>query len=287
MAWQSSLSIVLCAVLGGCGAPRASWFPQPTARAASQAPGPLDFNWVLSGEKQVGPLQVFSDGLQTWMQWRPHQPLPAVLAMQDGGYAVVEYRRQDPYTIIEGVYPALMFRAGHHWATASRSGGAASLPGPQAGMAAAANLVQPTHALANSPQASAVYPSDGSASTNHLHPHRSSTPQPQRPSVSNAPQMQVAYGVSRTDQHLRQALNRWANLSGWRFEPEHWSVDVDIPVSAAATFSDDFIDSVQALLASTELSDRPLQPCFYTNHVLRVIPLAEACDRTVVSQESA
>ena len=262
MAWQASLSMVLCAVLVGCSTPRSSWFPQPTARAASRAPGPLDFKWVLSGEKQVGPLQVFSDGLQTWMQWRPHQPLPAVLAMQDGGYAVVEYRRQDPYTIIEGVYPSLMFRAGHHWATASRTATTASLPSHHTGMAAA-------------------------ASNNHVHPHRTSTPQPQRPSVTNTSQTQVAYAVSRTDQHLRHALGRWANLSGWRFDPEHWSVDVDIPVSAAATFSDDFVESVQALLASTELSDRPLQPCFYTNQVLRVIPLAESCDRTVVSQESA
>jgi len=262
MAWQASLSMVLCAVLVGCSTPRASWFPQPTARVSSQAPGPLDFNWVLSGEKQVGPLQVFSDGLQTWMQWRPHQTLPAVLAMQDGGYAVVEYRRQDPYTIIAGVYPSLMFRAGHHWASASRKDLSAPLPAHHTGTA------------------------DAATSTNHSHPHRSGALQAQRASVSNAPQMHVAYTVSRTDQHLRQALSRWANLSGWRFDPEHWSVDVDIPVSAAATFSDDFVDSVQALLASTELSDRPLQPCFYTNQVLRVIPLAESCDRTVVSQES-
>jgi hypothetical protein len=76
-------------------------------------------------------------------------------------------------------------------------------------------------------------------------------------------------------------LTRWAGLSGWRFEPEHWAVDVDIPLSASAKFSDDFVSSVQALLASTELSDRPLQPCFYSNQVLRIVPVAEPCDRTL------
>jgi hypothetical protein len=35
------------------------------------------------------------------------------------------------------------------------------------------------------------------------------------------------------------------------------------------------------LIEATELSDRPLQPCFYANQVLRVVPLAEACDRTL------
>ena len=250
MAWQASLSMVLCAVLVGCSTPRASWFPQPTARTAGQAPGPVDFNWVLSGEKLVGPLQVFSDGAQTWMQWRPNQTLPAILAMQESGYAVVEYRRQDPYTIISGVYPSLLFRAGHHWSKATRV--ALTEPPPNAGQG-----------------------------------NRSNAPDSQQKSVANSPRIQVAYAVSRADQHLRQALGRWANLSGWRFDPEHWSIDVDIPVSAEAFFSDDFVDSVQSLLSSTELSDRPVQPCFYTNQVLRVVPLAEACDRTVVSQESA
>jgi hypothetical protein len=57
-------------------------------------------------------------------------------------------------------------------------------------------------------------------------------------------------------------------------------IDVDIPLTAGATFTDDFIDSVRALVGATELSDRPLQPCFYSNRVLRIVPLSEHCDRT-------
>ncbi len=92
---------------------------------------------------------------------------------------------------------------------------------------------------------------------------------------------QKIFTVSPADGHLRQALTRWASLSGWRFEAEHWGVDIDIPLSASASFSDDFVASVQTLVAATELSDRPLQPCFYANQVLRVVPIAEPCDRTL------
>ena len=99
-------------------------------------------------------------------------------------------------------------------------------------------------------------------------------------SVIKAPS--IAFAVTPEDQNLRQALMRWSGISGWRFQPEHWAVDVDIPLSAGASFSDDFISSVQALLLSTELSDRPLQPCFYTNQVLRVVPSSEPCDRTIL-----
>ena len=90
----------------------------------------------------------------------------------------------------------------------------------------------------------------------------------------------VIYAVTPKDLHLRQALGRWATIGGWRFQPEHWVVDVDIPLTAGADFTDDFIDSVRALVSATELSDRPLQPCFYSNRVVRIVPLSEHCDRT-------
>ncbi len=90
------------------------------------------------------------------------------------------------------------------------------------------------------------------------------------------------FSVSPADVHLRQALVRWSGISGWHFQSEFWAIDVDIPVSAIASFGDDFVSSVQSLVASTELSDRPLQPCFYSNQVLRVVGASEPCDRTAV-----
>jgi hypothetical protein len=82
---------------------------------------------------------------------------------------------------------------------------------------------------------------------------------------------------------MRRALARWASIAGWTFQPEHWAVDVDIPLSGSADFSDDFKQSVRDLLGATELGERPLQPCFYANRVVRVVPMSQACDRTAAS----
>ncbi|AQG24131.1 lipoprotein [Bordetella pertussis] len=82
------------------------------------------------------------------------------------------------------------------------------------------------------------------------------------------------------DLTLRAVLARWARAAGWTFEAEHWALDVDIPLAGKAELPGDFKTAVRALLAATELSERPAQPCFYANRVLRVVPLAQACDRT-------
>lgn len=89
------------------------------------------------------------------------------------------------------------------------------------------------------------------------------------------------------DGNIRQALGRWARSAGWLFEAEHWAVDVDIPLAGSAAFGEEFVPAVRGLLAATELGDRPLQPCFYANQVLRVVPLAQRCDRTQVPGASS
>jgi len=40
---------------------------------------------------------------------------------------------------------------------------------------------------------------------------------------------------------------------------------------------------VRGLLSSTDLTDFPVQPCFYSNNVLRVVTRAEVCDRMTAS----
>lgn len=104
-------------------------------------------------------------------------------------------------------------------------------------------------------------------------------PMPVEVSPAAAPQ-RPPYTVSPSDVNLRRTLARWAKTAGWVFEPEHWQVKVDIPLTASASFSPDFKESVQELLSSSELGDTPVHGCFYTNKVLRVIPYTESCDRT-------
>ena len=88
------------------------------------------------------------------------------------------------------------------------------------------------------------------------------------------------FEVTSSDITIREALDRWARSNGWAFKPEHWTLDKDFPIQGAASsdvFGTDFRQAVRILLSSTELTDKAVQPCFYTNRVLRVIPLAASC----------
>jgi hypothetical protein len=235
-------------LLSGCMGPVARPWPSEQPSGTNSPAGTLDFGWKLSGDRAVAPLQVFSDASRTWLQWLPGQVLPIILGASHQGEQVLTYLRQGPYTIIEGHWPALLFRSAQQQARARRVG---------------ASVVE-----VGATQQPVVSPPLGSPQSSAAQSHANHAPRP-------------FFAVSHSDLHLRQALSRWAGLSGWRFEPEHWAVDIDIPLSASARFSDDFVSSVQALVASTELSDRPLQPCFYSNQVLRIVPVAEPCDRTL------
>jgi len=87
------------------------------------------------------------------------------------------------------------------------------------------------------------------------------------------------WSVSVEDRTLREALARWAAREGWTFEPEHWAMNVDIPLVASAEFTGSFKDAVRELMSATEMSRTPAQPCFYSNQVLRVVAYTESCDR--------
>jgi len=94
----------------------------------------------------------------------------------------------------------------------------------------------------------------------------------------------VAFDITPEDKSVREALARWSQVAGWHHDPSHWTIDKDHPIEGVAgpeVFGTDFKRAVRHLLASTELTDRPVQPCFYTNQVVRVIPKAEFCDKTV------
>jgi hypothetical protein len=91
------------------------------------------------------------------------------------------------------------------------------------------------------------------------------------------------FAVTTADRSVREVLARWARGAGWAHEPSHWTLDRDHPIQGAAgpeIFGTDFKTAARKLLSSTELTDRPVQPCFYLNKVVRVIPRAELCDRT-------
>jgi hypothetical protein len=272
------LMMFVFVLLSGCMGPVGRPWPSEQPGGTNIPSGKLDFGWKLSGDRAVAPLQVFSDTSRTWLQWLPGQILPIILGATEQGEQVLTYLRQGPYTIIDGHWPALLFRSARQQARARR------IEAPFASSSTTQQSVSQYQLGLQSPLSSQQHSSAHLQSNSHAASSSQQQSGLQQPSSSHQQSTQSSrpfFTVSHTDLHLRQALIRWAGLSGWRFEPEHWAVDVDIPLSASAKFSDDFVSSVQALLASTELSDRPLQPCFYSNQVLRIVPVAEPCDRTL------
>ena len=278
MTMRGTWLMIVFLLLSGCMGPAGRPWPSEQPGGTNIPSGKLDFGWKLSGDRAVAPLQVFSDTSRTWLQWLPGQILPIILGATEQGEQVLTYLRQGPYTIIEGHWPALLFRSARQQARARRMGDSLS---------SSRTTQQPESQYqlgSQHPLSSQQHSNSDQQSRSHFvlsSQRQSSLQQPSSSPQSSAQSSRPFFSVSHTDLHLRQALVRWAGLSGWRFEPEHWAVDVDIPLSASAKFSDDFVSSVQALLASTELSDRPLQPCFYSNQVLRIVPVAEPCDRTL------
>ena len=297
--------------------------------AAAGGYAEFNFDWLLSGDRQIMPLQVFDDGASMWLQFAPEGAWPAVFEVTRAGWRPLSHRSQEHYMVIDGVYDHLALRGGHLQGEIRKKPGAVAERGPLTDERAipgtkepVAHEAVPVPATTNPGAVPAVVPAtmdSAAAPTRARVPGLSNTgvdaqavladgaspaprapkdaasrllagdfaPVASRPAISeqSAPGFLGApvgrYSVSPADITMRQALERWARTAGWAFSAEHWDVDVDIPLVGEAGFDTDFRSAVRDLLAATEMSDRPLQPCFYSNHVLRVVPYAQPCDRRV------
>jgi len=82
--------------------------PLPTT-----APGHFHFAWRLSGNRAVAPLQVFDDGQNTWLQFPPGQPAPAIFARSPlGDQLLTPMAGQGGLIMVPGVWPQLLMRGG-------------------------------------------------------------------------------------------------------------------------------------------------------------------------------
>lgn len=75
----------------------------------------------LRGARAVRPSAISDDGVRTYIEWRPEQPLPAVFAIDARGDEVLleGYVRDDLY-VIDAVHRTLVFRLERQTARASR-----------------------------------------------------------------------------------------------------------------------------------------------------------------------
>lgn len=271
----------LASMLSACASWSPVWqqadpLPAKGLHQSAAATSRFDFDWLLEGSRQAAPLQVFDDGRRTWMQFSASQAQPRILAQVAGQWQLMAYGRQGPYLVLDHVWPMLRVQVGQWEASVQKLEGEAAIMA-QAENAAPMGLAaeppsQPQGLKQEEPAPSQAVsavvvnpPGQGEAAAN-----------PVLATVAPEP----VFTVQRADGHMRRTLGRWAEQAGWVFLPEHWSVDVDIPISADAVFGASFEEAVQALLAATDLSDRPLRPCFYANRVVRVVAYAQACDRS-------
>jgi hypothetical protein len=303
--WLRS-ACVLLALQGTADMVLASVRPAP-----SEAAGAYDFAYRLSGDRRVAPVQVFDDGRTTWLQFQPGQTLPAVFVAgptEASAGQLASYTQQGPYLVLNGTANAFVLRIGAITARADYTGNAqrAGLPAAAPGMpsqwagdttspafpnmqAASASATAAPTAQAASSYASGALSAPASAgmaslpTASRLAQQLTHAPPAYGPAAGAVSQEAsvLEFDVSLSDKNMRTALGRWARQAGWTFHAEHWAADVDIPLSGVAAFGADFRHAVRTLLSSTELAERPLQPCFYSNRVLRVVPLAQACDRTI------
>ena len=251
-----------------------------------------DFSWRLSGDQRAGPLQVFDDGHTTWLQFAPNQAVPAIFARLEEGDRLLSHRVHGPYVVLDGVWPLLILRAGKLQSQAQRisddrptsvSGNEIATDTATAaelGTSVAEPMASAVDDTASPAAQSSPLPSGNAQSPMLSIPFSPPVATALSPDIRQEAKPMLQYQVSPEDGNLRRALSRWARTAGWTFEAEHWAVDVDIPVSGTAVFDLEFDEAVQQLLASTELSERPLQPCFYANKVLRVVSYAQSCDRS-------
>jgi type IV secretion system protein VirB9 len=82
--------------------------------SAFKNPSAYNWNYSFSGDRSIVPIHVFDDGKFTYLQLQKNQPIPAVFAVTSpsGKEAVVNYRRDGNYLVIQRIAPQFTLRLG-------------------------------------------------------------------------------------------------------------------------------------------------------------------------------
>lgn len=237
--------LIACSVLAACAAPQDnSWWDGWGPLAAAGAEHQLDFSWELAGSPAVAPVQVFSTSQQLWLQFVAPQPIPALFAVTDGRLRPLQALPRGQYHVVDEGIDIVLLQRNQEQAWAYKAAAK-----PQLQQYLQQGIV---HSLSRgAPSTGTAVPLDNHSAG--------------------------VFTTTSADTSLRALLQRWAHAEGWVFEPEHWAIAVEVPLSGPFAYKGEFTVAVQQLLLSTQLSAYPLRPCFYSNRVLRVIPLAQSC----------
>ena len=80
----------------------------------SRHPKTYNWNYSFNGAREIMPAHVFDDGVFTYFEMRPNQPLPAIFIVdnQHGEEAVVNMRRQGDLLVVQRTAPQFTLRMG-------------------------------------------------------------------------------------------------------------------------------------------------------------------------------
>lgn len=257
-----------------------------SANAQSASSQKYDFNYRVSDDR----ISVFDDGKVTRIQLPEGMTIPIVMSQEPAGDVLLDLKKDSPYLSIQGTYSKLVMRwSGKREIVASYNG---PIEIERQGRPAAFGMATPARTYGAVSEPVEFEKTQMAVQTTEKAPGLSTVEKQQAESTvqtvaanapTNAPAIEpqgAKFEVSPVDQNFRKVLMKWSKDSGWTFEPEHWAVARDIPVSGSDAVISDYKTAVRRLLKSTTLTDLPVQPCFYSNNVLRVIPASELCARS-------
>lgn len=100
-----------------------------SATSYHQAMARYDFAYRVAGDRGVAPVQVFDDGVNTYLQFSQQHRLPAIFAVSEYGQSLVDFRRDGPYIVVPGVGNALFLQLANRQASVEYSGTIGRQPG--------------------------------------------------------------------------------------------------------------------------------------------------------------
>lgn len=249
---------------------------------------------------------VFDDGQKTYVALPREMPNPIVMSTVPSGEMLLQPTQMSPYLLLPGIHKKLKFLWGntrdvfvvHTGSSGVERNGVAAAFGAVAPVALHGAVAKPTltevknqvvkdaEALkSQSPIAGKVIVA--TAVRSDKEDARSTVASVVVETEKGSSAVDPAYAptpkaiqyVLNPPETVRSALERWAAQADWIFGSQHYAVTVDFPVVASTEIPVDFKAAVRTLLDSTALTDTPVQPCFYSNRVLRVVPRHELCAR--------
>lgn len=94
--------------------------------------------------------------------------------------------------------------------------------------------------------------------------------------VTGEPARRFKFEINVEDETLYLALRRWAADAGYQLV---WHAGKDFPAYRTRYEVLDFESAVERVMMDTESSSYPLHACAYPNKVMRVLHIAQSCER--------